>query len=212
VVPDAPAVRSAPRAPAFSQVLRVPELIRLDFGIFVLHAVLMAMFVVAPVALVRAGLPLPHHWWIYLGAMAGGLVLVMPALGARTFRRERPVLLGAIGVLTLGIAVLAASLESVAGIAVALVIVFGGFNVLEAKLPALVSRAAPRDARGAATGVYSSVQFLGTFVGSAAGGAIAQHFGFVATLGACLVLLLAWLGVAWNMGDFVPAASGVAGH
>jgi predicted MFS family arabinose efflux permease len=143
--------------------------------------------------------------------MVGGLVLMLPAIGARTARRERPVFLASIAIVAVGLAVLAASLHSVAGIAAALVIVFGGFNVLEAKLPALVSRAAPREARGAATGVYSSVQFLGTFVGSAAGGAIAQHFGFAATLVACVVLVLAWLGVAWNMGEFVPAASGVPG-
>ncbi|HSN20381.1 MAG TPA: MFS transporter [Usitatibacter sp.] len=212
VVPDAPVTQRSPSAPAFSEVLRLPELVRLDVGIFVLHSVLMAMFVVAPVALVQAGLPVEHHWWIYLGAMVGGLVLMLPAIGARTARRERPVFLASIGVVAVGLAVLAAALHSVAGIAAALVIVFGGFNVLEAKLPALVSRAAPREARGAATGVYSSVQFLGTFVGSAAGGAIAQHFGFVATLVACLVLLLAWLGVAWNMGEFVPAASSVTGQ
>jgi len=172
--------------------------------------VLMAMFVVVPVALVRAGLPAAHHWWIYLGAMAGGLVLMLPALGARTARRERPIFLAAVAVIALGLAALAAALGSIPGMAGALVIVFAGFNVLEAKLPALVSRAAPREARGAATGVYSSVQFLGTFVGSAAGGAIAQHVGFAAVLGACLVITLAWLAVAWNMGDFVPAASGMA--
>jgi len=213
VVPEAPLTGRAPSAPAFSEVLRLPELLRLDVGIFVLHTVLMAMFVVAPVALVRAGLPVAHHWWIYLGAMVGGLVLMLPAIGARTARRERPIFLASIVVVAVGIAVLAAGLGSITGIAIALVIVFGGFNVLEAKLPALVSRAAPREARGAATGVYSSVQFLGTFVGSAAGGAIAQHFGFVATLVACLVLMLAWLGVAWNMAEFVPAASSVTpGH
>jgi MFS family permease len=211
VVPDAPVTQRSPSAPAFSEVLRLRELVRLDVGIFVLHAVLMAMFVVAPVALVKAGLPVEHHWWIYLGAMVGGLVLMLPAIGARTARRERPVFLASIAIVAVGLAVLAAGLHSVAGIAAALVIVFGGFNVLEAKLPALVSRAAPREARGAATGVYSSVQFLGTFVGSAAGGAIAQHFGFAATLVACVVLVLAWLGVAWNMGEFVPAASGVPG-
>jgi MFS family permease len=212
VVPDAPLVQRAPAAPAFSEVLRLPELLRLDFGIFTLHSVLMAMFVVTPVALVRAGLSEAHHWWVYLGAMVAGVLLMMPAVAARTVRRERPVFLSAVAILACGVALLAAGLGSIAAIAVALVIFFAGFNVLEAKLPALVSRAAPRDARGAATGVYSSVQFLGTFFGSAAGGAIAQHFGFVATLGACLVLLLAWLGVAWNMGDFVPAASTVAGH
>ena len=212
VVPDAPLTGRSPAATAFSEVLRMPELLRLDFGIFTLHTVLMAMFVVTPVALVRAGLPEAHHWWIYLGAMVAGILLMMPAVAARTARRERPLFLGAVAVLACGVALLAVGLSSVAAMAAALVIFFAGFNVLEAKLPALVSRAAPRDARGAATGVYSSVQFLGTFVGSAAGGAIAQHFGFAATLAACLLLLLAWLGVAWNMGDFVPAASGVAGH
>lgn len=210
VVPEAPMTERSPAAPAFSEVLRIPELIRLNVGIFVLHAVLMAMFVVTPVALVHAGLVAAHHWWLYLGAMAGGLVLMMPAVGARTSRRERPVFLASIGIVTVGLAVLAAGLQSVAAIAIALVIFFAGFNVLEAKLPALVSRAAPREARGAATGVYSSVQFLGTFVGSAAGGTIAQHAGFAAALGMCLVLMLAWLAVAWNMGDFVPAASGMA--
>jgi predicted MFS family arabinose efflux permease len=137
---------------------------------------------------------------------------MMPALGARSVRRERPIFLASIGIVSVGLAILAFGLSSVAAIAAALVIFFAGFNVLEAKLPALVSRAAPREARGAATGVYSSVQFLGTFVGSAAGGAIAQHVGFAAVLGACLVITLAWLAVAWNMGDFVPAASGMARH
>ena len=69
-----------------------------------------------------------------------------------------------------------------------------------------MSRAAPREARGAATGAYSSVQFLGTFAGAAAGGAVAQHSGFVPVLLSCLAVMLAWLAVAWNMGDFVPAA------
>jgi MFS family permease len=210
VVPAAAATERSPAAPAFREVIRIPELVRLNVGIFVLHVVLMAMFVVTPVALVRAGFPVAHHWWIYLGAMAGGLVLMMPALGARSVRRERPIFLASIGIVSLGLAILAFGLSSVAAIAVALVIFFAGFNVLEAKLPALVSRAAPREARGAATGVYSSVQFLGTFVGSAAGGAIAQHVGFAAVLGACLAITLAWLAVAWNMGDFVPAASGMA--
>jgi MFS family permease len=212
LVPEAPVAERSPRAVAFSEVLRAPELIRLNVGIFTLHAVLMAVFIVAPVALVRAGLPKEHHWWVYLGAMVLGLLLMLPALAARTARRERPVFLAAVATVAVGIGVLAAGLSSIAGIAVALVIFFAGFNVLEAKLPALVSRAAPHEARGAATGVYSSVQFLGTFVGSAAGGSIAQHAGFVAALAACLALAVVWLAVAWNMGEFVPAASGMARH
>ncbi len=212
VVPEGPPAEASPHAPAFSAVLRAPELIRLNIGIFTLHAVLMAVFIVAPVALVRAGLPKEHHWWVYLGAMALGVVLMLPAIAARTARRERPVFLAAVATVAVGIGVLAAGLSSIAGIAVALVIFFAGFNVLEAKLPALVSRAAPREARGAATGIYSSVQFLGTFAGSAAGGSIAQHAGFAAALGACLALAVVWLAVAWNMGEFAPAGPGMARH
>ncbi len=212
VVPEAPVAGRMPRAVAFSEVLRAPELIRLNVGIFTLHAVLMAVFIVAPVALVQAGLPQAHHWWIYLGAMALGLALMLPAVAARTARRERPVFLAAVATVAVGIGVLAMTLASIAGIAVALVIFFAGFNVLEAKLPALVSRAAPSQARGAATGIYSSVQFLGTFVGSAAGGAIAQHAGFAAALAACLAMALVWLAVAWNMGEFAPGAAGTARH
>jgi MFS family permease len=210
LVPQAPPAERTPSLPAFSAVLRHRELLRLNVGIFTLHAVLMATFVVAPVALVQAGLPQAHHWWIYLGALVAGLALMLPAVASRTARRERPLFLAAIAVVGTGVAVLAAGLANVWGIAAALVIFFAGFNVLEAKLPALISRAAPREARGAATGIYSSVQFLGTFVGSAAGGAIAQHAGFEAVLAACLAMLAAWLAVAWNMGDFVPTSPGMA--
>ncbi len=211
LVPDAPPLGHAPDATSLAEVLRVPELVRLNVGIFALHAVLMAIFVVVPVALVQSGLPKEHHWWVYLGAMAVGFVLMVPAVASRSgHRRERPVFLAAIATVGVGVAVLAAGIHSLAATVVALVIFFAGFNVLEAKLPALVSRAAPPDARGAATGVYSSVQFLGTFFGAAAGGAIGQHAGFVAVLAVCLAVIGAWLAVAWNMGDFLPAAPGAA--
>lgn len=212
VVPEAPMSVHAPGAVALWEVLRIPELARLNVGIFSLHAVLMAMFVVVPIALVRAGLPAAHHWWVYLGAMAAGTALMIPAVASRAAHRERPIFLGAIAVVGLGLAALAAGLGSLAMIAGALVIFFAGFNVLEAKLPALVSRAAPAQARGAATGIYSSVQFFGTFVGAAAGGAIAQHAGFVATLAVCVAVIVVWFAAAWNMGDFIAAASGAARH
>ncbi len=207
VVPEAPPVSHSPDAAAFRRVLREPELVRLNVGIFALHAVLMALFVVVPVALVRAGLPAAEHSWIYLGTVGAGVVLMLPAVMGPAAARERPVFLGAVAVVAASIVALGAGMQSVYGIVVALVIFFAGFNVLEAKLPALVSRAAPREATGAATGIYSSVQFLGTFFGAAAGGAIAQHAGFMAVLGACLAVTLAWLAAAWNMGEFVPSAA-----
>lgn len=204
-VPEVPAVLHAPPPASFVEVLRDPELARLNVGIFALHAVLMALFVVVPVALARAGLPAAEHAWVYLGTVVAGFLLMLPGVVGRSAARDRPVFLASIAVVGAGIVTLALAIDRVAGIVAALVIFFAGFNVLEAKLPALVSRAAPRGARGAATGVYSSVQFLGTFAGAAAGGALAQHAGFTAVLGSCLALVAGWLAVAWGMGA-VPAS------
>lgn len=211
-VPDAPPTARGASAPSLRAVLRVPELARLNVGIFVLHAVLMALFVVIPVALVRAGLPAGEHWWVYLSTVLAGFLLMLPGIVGPAASHEKPVFLAAIAVVLVSIAVFAARLESVGTIVAALVIFFAGFNVLEAKLPALVSRAAPREARGAATGVYSSVQFLGTFAGATAGGVLAQHAGFLAVLAACLAAMLAWLAVAWGMQEVLPRATPAPGN
>jgi len=207
IVPDAPPPLAGHVPGLFTRVLRHPELVRLNVGIFALHAVLMAMFVAIPLALVRDGLEASHHWWVYLGTVSAGFVLMLPAIVGRAAAHEKRVFLASIALVAVSVALLLMVRERLEGVVGALVIFFAGFNVLEAKLPALVSRAAPREARGAATGVYSSVQFLGTFFGAAAGGAIAQHAGFTAMLACCLAVTVAWLAVAWNMGDFVPAAS-----
>jgi len=52
----------------------------------------------------------------------------------------------------------------------ALVVYFGGFNFLEAGLPARLSMLADEDVRGASLGVFSSAQFLGAFIGGLLGG------------------------------------------
>lgn len=211
VVPDPPPRRHGEVAVPFREVLRDPELARLNVGIFALHAVLMALFVVVPLSLVRSGLPSAEHWGMYLGAVGTGFVLMLPFVAVRRIaRHERAVFLGAVAVLAAGIAVLAVSADRLPLLAAGLVIFFAAFNVLEAKLPALVSKAAPPSAKGAASGVYSSVQFLGTFVGAAAGGAIAQHVGPVAVLAACLAVTAAWLAAAWPMRD--PSERGADAH
>ena len=200
-VPDAEKQGPA-RIVKWSAVLGDPELRRLNVGIFVLHAVLMALFVVVPFALVAAGLPKQEHWWVYLSSVGAGFFLMLPAIIGPAAAHERRVFLAAVALLAIAIIVLAAGLNTLAGIVTALVIFFAAFNVLEAKLPALVSRAAPREATGSATGVYSSVQFLGTFFGGAVGGAIAQHAGALAVLATCAAATILWLVVAWKMGEF----------
>jgi single stranded DNA-binding protein len=177
-VPDAPRSAHTPTLAAIWKVFREPELVRLNVGIFILHAVLMALFVVVPVSLAHAGLAPASHWGVYLGAVDAGFVLMLPAFIGRAAVYERRAFLIAIAVVAASIGALILGSQSVWGICAALVIFFAGFNVLEAKLPALVSRAAPGRRPGSATGIYSSVQFLGTFFGGAAGGALAQHAGF----------------------------------
>ena len=205
-LPDAPP--RAARGPIPWRVLfSAPELVRLNVGIFSLHAILMAMFVVVPVAMVDAGLALGSHSAVYLGCVVAGFAFMLPAMVGPLAQRERPVFLAAIAFVCIALALIASGIGSLTPIVAGLVIFFTGFNVLEAKLPALVSRAAPREATGAATGIYSSVQFLGTFFGGAVGGSLAQQAGFAAVMLTCLALAGGWLAVAWSMGDFVSAAA-----
>jgi MFS family permease len=201
--PAQPVVRASA---SFARVLRDAQLARFYAGIFVLQAILMALFVVVPGALVRSGLAAADHWWLYLAVITAGLVIMLPVfLNRSPTRSERPVFLACIVLVAVSIAVLAASPANLATTALGLVIFFSAFNVLEAKLPALVSRAAPLTGKGTASGVYSSVQYLGTFAGAVAGGALSEHAGYHGVMAFCLVLAVAWAFIARGMGDFAAA-------
>ena len=77
-----------------------PELARLNFGIFALHLVQMAMFVVVPSALVEAGLPLPAHWKAYLPVVLVSFALMVPPIMYADRRnRPQPVMAGAVGLM-----------------------------------------------------------------------------------------------------------------
>jgi predicted MFS family arabinose efflux permease len=190
-----------------ARVLLDRELLRLNVGIFSLHAVLMGTFVVVPLALKQAGVEAAHQWIVYLGALVAGVLLMLPGVVGRAASHEKTVFLTAIATVAVSLAVLALGLGHLAGIVTGLVIFFAGFNVLEAKLPALVSKAAPREARGTATGLYSSVQFLGTFVGGAVGGTLAQHVGAMAVLLTGLAAMAVWFAVALGMGEYAALSA-----
>jgi MFS family permease len=195
------------RTAGMARVLLDPELLRLNVGIFSLHAVLMGTFVVVPLALKQAGVEAAHQWIVYLGALVAGVLLMLPGVVGRAASHEKTVFLTAIATVAVSLAVLALGLGHLAGIVTGLVIFFAGFNVLEAKLPALVSKAAPREARGTATGLYSSVQFLGTFVGGAVGGTLAQHVGAMAVLLTGLAAMAVWFAVALGMGEYAALSA-----
>ena len=200
VVPPAPPLSAGPRPP-FREVLLDTQLLRLNFGIFTLHAVQMAMFVVVPDLLIRyGGLPLASHWKIYLPAVLASFVLMVPAIILAEKRNKvQPVFVFAIGLLLVTLLVMAfggASFNVVAG---GLLSFFVAFNILEAMLPSLISRIAPARAKGAALGVYNTTQALGLFVGGGMGGLLLKSFdaGTVFMSGAVMAAL--WLVAAATM-------------
>jgi predicted MFS family arabinose efflux permease len=199
-VPPAPAPHGHDKLP-MRRVLFDADLLRLNLGIFVLHMVQMAMFVVLPHALVNyGGLAPSAHWMVYLPAVLVSFAIMVPAIiAAERKDKMRPIFLAAIALLVvvqLGLLVLGQNLWGLAG---SLLLFFVAFNILEATLPSLVSRTAPPAAKGAALGVYNTTQALGLFTGGALGGYIAQHFGDNAVFAACAGLILLWLVVANSM-------------
>ena len=176
-----------------------PELLRLNLGIFVLHIVQMAMFVVLPTLLVEAGLPLPAHWHLYLPVVLISFALMAPPiLYADRRNRHKPVLLGAVALLV-AVQTGLAFASSLMAYGAALLAFFVAFNVLEALLPSLVSRIAPAHARGTAIGVYNTTQTLGLFFGGLAGGWLAKHHGAAAVFAGCALLSALWLAAASAM-------------
>jgi MFS family permease len=205
-VPAPPAQASASRPAARRRALLDPQLLRLDFGVFALHAVLMALFVELPFALRDAGLAPARHWQVYLPALAAAVVVVLPLFRvADRPGRGKPLLAAAIATLGAALLILAAAHRSLAGLAAGLFVFFAAFTLLEASLPSLVSRFAPRDARGAAIGVFSAMQYLGMFAGGVAAGWLLKHEGPGAVYVVAAAVAGVWLVVGATMAP--PPAS-----
>jgi predicted MFS family arabinose efflux permease len=199
--PPAPAHKANVPRGRLADVLNHAPLLRLDVGVFVLHAVQLAMWVAIPALLVQAGLPKAQHWQVYLGAVVLSFVAMggMFALERRGYLRA--VFLSAIGVILLvQLGLLAEAFHpALPVLAVLLFLFFCGFNILEATQPSLASRLAPPHSRGAALGVYNTLQSLGFFAGGAVGGELAKRVGSAGLFGTCAVLMAIWLAVAWPM-------------
>jgi MFS family permease len=189
----------------FAEVLRNKDLLRLDFGIFSLHAILMSVFMQVPFVLKRDGLDVSQHWHVYLPVMLIAFALMVPPIIiAEKKAKMKQIFLLAIFLAMCAQLLLMFGQNSLWGVGVALLIFFTAFNLLEAMLPSMISKIAPLSAKGTAMGVYSSVQFLGAFSGAAVGGALMQYVGGNAVFVLAIVLLLLWLIVASGMNP--PAA------
>ena len=203
IVPDAPMPVRVP-AP-FAEVLRNVELLRLNFGVLVLHATQTALFLVVPRLLADTGLPVASHWQIYLPVMGLSFILMVPAIIAAEKRRiMKSVVVSSIGLVLIGQLMLGLLGHTVAMVAALLFVYFLGFNILEALQPSLVSKLAPGNRKGSATGVYNTTQSIGLALGGVVGGWLLKHVGASAVFYACSFLVLCWLLVAFNMKAPVP--------
>lgn len=192
-VPRAPAPQQPPRG-SLQLALAAPGLRPLYGGIFVLHAVMTAAFVVVPLQL-RSSLDVAaaDQWRVFAPVMLCS-ILPLPLLVHWAERRgqQARVFAGCIALAALALAAVAMAGTAWA-LAIGLAAYFAGFNFLEASLPSLVSKAAPESIRGAALGVYSSAQFFGAFVGGTLGGVLLGAWGGAATLLASAGMLACWL-------------------
>ena len=182
-------------------VLRHPELLRLDWGIFSLHAAQMAMFTVVPFALVKAGgLDGVHHWQVYLPVLLVSFVLMVPAIIYGEKRGElKRVFVSAVALMFAAQIGLALSMEHFWGVVAALFAYFVAFNILEASLPSLISKIAPPESKGTAMGVYNTAQAFGLFFGGGVGGWLAEHQGYGTVFAFCAGLMAVWLFLAARM-------------
>ncbi len=202
VVPPEPLQHVPPSRGGLQEVLKNAELLRVDLGVFVLHAVQIAMWMSVPALLTEAGVASAAQWKVYLPAVLGSLLI----LGGLLFRLERKgyfkqVYLGTIALIALvqlGF-LLSLNAPSVWAVSLLLCLYFVGFNAQEASQPSLASRLAEPRQRGAALGVYNTLMSLGIFTGGSLGGLVVKTWGSGGIFVFSAALMLLWLLVASPM-------------
>ena len=190
----------------FKEILKNPQLLRLDLGVFILHAMLTAMFIVVPLTLRDAGaLESTEHWYLYLPVMLLSFALMVPfIIQAESKGRMKQIFVGAIATITvmqLAFAFIELDFWSLFFI---LLIFFTAFNLLEASLPSLVVKLSPADKKGTASGVYSTSQFLGAAIGGVLGGYFYQYYGYNGVFLFTAVIGAIWFVAAYSMEKPLP--------
>lgn len=179
------------------------KLLSLNFGIFVLHASLAGLFLVLPLLVQQTGFQSREVWQLYLFALLLALPLSLRFITQGEKRRQIDQLqIWSIASLALAEALLHV-VSSRIGMFISLSVFFTAFCILEASLPTLVSKHAPQQHRGAAMGVYSSLQFLGVFFGGVLGGWLHGTFDIKAVIYFCMLLAVMWLLVSLMLRDKV---------
>lgn len=198
MVPAPPALdaehgEAGPKLGLVRRILGNSVLLRLNYGVFVLHFILTASFLVVPGLLEQSfGVDRERHWMVYLPVLLLSLAGMVPLmiLAEKGGRLHQVFLLG-IALVVAAVAILDFTSNALVFYG-GLWLFFVGFNYLEATLPSLLSKSVSADGKGTAMGVYSTCQFMGAFAGGAGGGWLVQHMGVVALTGVCLSLAAVW--------------------
>ena len=178
-------------------VIKNPDLLRLNYGIFALHLILMASFVVVPLLMRDAGLDSSRHWLVYLPVLVTSMAVMIPfIIIAEKKRQMKKVFIGAICTLVLANIGFLIFHNHLPGLIACLWLFFCGFNLLEATLPSLISKTAPGDLKGTAMGIYSSSQFIGAFLGGACGGWLYGEYGASAVFIFAALIAASWVALA----------------
>ncbi|WP_235035171.1 MFS transporter [Zhongshania aliphaticivorans] len=180
--------------------LRDSNLMRLNLGIFSLHAMLMAIFVAVPSLLEDQGLLRTDHWKMYLPVMVIAFIGMVPLIiYAEKYNGMKRVFLSAISAIIIVLFVATWLAQDYWYLILMITVFFVAFNLLEASLPSLVSKMVYPGGKGTAMGVYSTFQFFGAFCGGALGGGLFGRWGVSALFVGAAVLAGIWLLVAWGM-------------
>lgn len=190
---EKPIVQARPR-----DVLYHPGLLRLNFGVFCLHFILMAMFMVVPGLFSRLGnYNSANLWEVYLPVILLSFILMVPAVFYTETRRiHKETLEISVACLAVVLALMPLASSSFYMLVVLFVGFFIAFNILEALQPSLVSRVAPVEYKGLAMGFYNTAQSLGVFAGAALGGVIESRGGSSKVFLLAAALAFVWFLIA----------------
>jgi len=201
VVPVVP-LAAKPAQPALAmQVFTHTDILRLNFGVFCLHLIQVAMFVVVPPLFIKlGGFSSAELWKVYLPVIFGSFIFMVPLIFvAEKKRAHRAMLRLAVAGLVVVFALLPWASQGFYLLAAGLTAFFVMFNVLEALQPSLVSRVAPPELKGLALGFYNTAQAAGLFLGGSLGGILVVWGGASAVFWAACALSALWLLVTWGM-------------
>ena len=178
------------------------ELIALDFSVFSLHLILASGFIVMPLLIMENQIvSMIDNWQLYLPAVLLSFIGMIPLIIiSEKFKKTKYILLLSIFLIIISQIIFYISNLNFSVFLITLTIFFVAFNAVEAILPSLLSKTASTSKRGLAMGIFSTSQFLGTFIGGAIGGLIYDIYDLNSVFLFTIFVAIIW----WFMVLFSP--------